>query len=251
MDSHSRHSESSGHSFNTPPRIPSPPHPTLAGTPSSPSCLVETAASGEVYQSSNRITLQNSDDRSIRVCQDSRRPVQQHGEEYRLMEGELGKCLPPCCDNAAMVLNPSRWHMIVDKDHSLSSSAALKRRIQSIQEDNQQKKVLLPHNRWASMIVAQEEMATASQWSTAVVEPSGYSNSQLQLPWSTRKASGRAEVSPATTTTIIIIPSSSVIDNIPTCPPRFKPTTAETGPARPVRRGSLYENEQEVPYLRH
>jgi hypothetical protein len=94
MESHSHRSESCGHTSNTLPKLRYP-HPSVPSTTSLPSCL-ETAASKGPCDSPDLFALQDSDHRSIRVCDGLRHAVERQEEDRKKCES--GKILPVCDD---------------------------------------------------------------------------------------------------------------------------------------------------------
>jgi hypothetical protein len=237
MESLSQRSESSDHTSNTPPRMRYP-HPTAAFTPSSPSCSNKVALRGPC-DSANSFSIQDSGHRSIRIYGGPHRVVNQQ-EKGRPAEGDLGKILPPTSDNA-MALNPYRWHMVVDKDQSPSSSntSPLQRSNKPVTSAIQTKRS--PHNRWASEGGEAEE----TQTKIATAERKRHSESQrLERP--TRKASGyRASRTPAVSTSAAPTDTSTIsvpsVIAVRTLHPRFRSSSPATDVEMPIRRRSFDE----------
>jgi hypothetical protein len=240
MESHLQ--QSSGHTSNTPPRIRCP-HATMTCTPSSPSC-VETASSRAKipFDRSNFFSIQDSARRSINLCEDSHLAFQKQGED-RPVKGDLGKILPPCGDYA-MALNPSRWHVVVDKDVSprRSHASPLKRSTKLAKSHTERK--VPTHNRWASEVDEHDETETAMCLTAAQKEKHSQSQ-RLKRP--TRKASGfradfGAEVSSASVAPkhVNTISVSSVVAT-QTRHPRLRMSSLASGSEKPVRRRSFDE----------
>jgi hypothetical protein len=209
-------------------------HPTTVTMPTLPECF---EASRGPCERSSLMPFQDPVDCSIHICEDRRSPAQQPGKD-RPMVGDFGKLLPSC-DDKAMALNPSRWHMVLDKDHSPCRSPALNRPTKSTKINTHQKTRSL-HDRWSSDVGANEETVT---WSTA--ERKRSSKSQRVSQQSTGKALAyRARHTAKTSSTTTIICSVPSVIVVPTYPPNFQMSSlVVTGPERPIRRRSFVDTD--------
>jgi hypothetical protein len=196
-----------------------------------------------VSESSKIVSLRDSDHHSIRLCEELGRTFQQQEHDCS-MEGDLRKILPSCVDNT-MALNPSRWHMVVDKDHcpSNSYSSPLKRCTISTKSDIHQK--VTSHNRWSSEVGEDEETETTMhRLATETDRKRNWKSEQQQRRLNRPTRSGRtseALSANVASTDAITIPVPSVIA-VPTWPPCFSPSSQQvTGPGKAVRRRSFDE----------
>jgi hypothetical protein len=245
MDSHSRRSESTDHTSNTPPKMRYP-HPSMAL-----SCF-ET----ELSDSSKLASLRDSEHYSIRLCEDPPRTFQRPVSDCSTMEGDLGKNLPSSSDNS-MALNPSRWHMVIDKDRCPSNSHSSPLKRFTISTNSAIQKKVTSHNRWSSEVGVHEETETTIRWSATEADRKRNWTSQQQQPRQqeqqerlnrpTRKVSGykssrtsdafSANVAPTDATTIPV-PSVIAVETWPIC---FPSLLQAAGPGKAVRCRSFDE----------
>jgi hypothetical protein len=218
-------------------------HPNMSCiAPSSQLCF-KTSSS----DSSKLFSLQNSDHRSIHVGEESRRIFQHQQVDDCSMEGDLGKILPSCGDDA-IALNPFRWHMVVDKDHCPSNSHASPLKRSTISANSAIQRKVTSHNRWSSDANEHEETESTIHLSATQAERQrNWKSLKQRLNRPTRKVSGcrASRTSEASSANVaptdgITIPVPSVV-TVPTWPPHFFQLSLHTGPGKAVRRRSFDE----------